>query len=83
MGPAEALASAMRDVDEQAVDQFDVAAAENIIRRLDLLGWRLALSIANIAARIPDCHPDRNHHALGLCGSCYQRRLKRRSRSDG
>ena len=24
----------------------------------------------------PDCHPERKHHAGGLCNSCYNRRLR-------
>lgn len=23
--------------------------------------------------RTPTCHPDKRHHALGLCGACYRR----------
>lgn len=25
------------------------------------------------AARIPDCHPDRKHTAMGMCNACYQK----------
>jgi len=24
-------------------------------------------------ARVPECHPDRRHAALGMCAACYQR----------
>ena len=27
---------------------------------------------------IPDCHPDRKHHAKGLCQSCYQAKWQRK-----
>jgi hypothetical protein len=45
MHPAEALAYALRNLDldqpEQSIDKFDVVAAEDIVRRLGHIGWRL------------------------------------------
>jgi hypothetical protein len=34
------------------------------------------------AARIPDCHPERPHVALGLCRACYQRDRPDRARAE-
>jgi hypothetical protein len=52
MSPAEALAYAMRNIDpnvpEQSIDRFDVAAAEDIVRRLGHIGWWLVPSNTGI-----------------------------------
>lgn len=52
MNPAEALAYAMRNVDpsepEQSIDRFDTAAAEDIVRRLGHIGWRVVPSTIGI-----------------------------------
>lgn len=36
---------------------------------------------AHKPARVPDCHPDRAHVALGLCRACYQRDRAERPRA--
>jgi hypothetical protein len=33
-------------------------------------------------ARVPDCHPDRAHVALGLCRACYQKDRPTRARAE-